>query len=80
MFGGVVVFKLVPIPSGESWMCLQCGMNLDRHVTAKILVKEGEPGKRGSVATGLCGSHAEVFNAEDLEDFRMAQRKFAELC
>jgi hypothetical protein len=71
-----MAFKLVPVPKDESWACLPCGMNMDRDVDAVMLLKEGEPGKRGVVSTGLCGNHAEVM---DIDDLREAQRKFASL-
>jgi hypothetical protein len=69
------MFRFVPVPDDESWGCLQCDMNLGRTVDAAVLAKEGEPGQRGVVTTGLCGNHAEVF---DLADLREAQRKFHE--
>lgn len=71
-----MAFKLVPVPQDESWACLQCGMNVDRDVDAVVLLKEGESGKKGTVSTGMCGSHAEVM---DIDDLRKAQQKYAEL-
>ena len=69
------MFRFVPVPEDEYWGCLQCEMNLGRTVDASVLVKEGEPGKRGVTTVGICGNHAEIF---DVEDLRKAQHKFSE--
>ena len=67
--------KVLPIPEGEKWSCLQCAMNnrdADSDTLAVVLFVEGDgPWDR----TGMCGNHAEVMNIQNLKE---AQRCFDE--
>jgi len=65
--------RLIPMPDGETWACLQCTMSEDRRETLAVVLLVEDDDPLGPI--GMCGNHAEVM---DLDDLKEAQRQFDE--